>query len=412
MFKKVRASALQFAVLIAVIVFLLLGSFLALTHTHQFFNQSSQLLLEVVEASNQGVLASTSNEEKNLKQQSEIAHVILSESWGGFEKISSAASSGSKEFNSIGLLGAVKGSEKTGVYVADNQLPLVLVGNTQIEGASYISDKGVKAGVISGNYYNGKELIFGPIRRSSGALPSLNEKWLLDTKKWLGYIPQETDSVIVITQKHGNSFSQKTAVVYEQGVLQITGTFRGNILLKSNTEIIVDNAAILEDVFVIAPKITIQKGFKGSGHFLASEQLFLEEDIRLSYPSSLVLVDSNTDVKKRVPKGEAPIYISENSKIHGTIIYLPKESIETHTNTSIQITEKVQLNGDIYCEGNIEIEGDIEGTVYTNRFVSNVSGSTYVNHIFNGKVLGTRISSDFCGLPLDNTKKGIVQWLY
>jgi len=415
--KRIKASALQFAVLISVIVVLLLGSFLTLTYTHQFFKQQSSIVLDVVAASNEGVYKSLVPEQKKISGHSGEKDKMFTEvsenSWGGYRTITSVARNGEKEFTKMALVGTEKRDDKTAIYIGDGQLPLVLAGNTRIEGTAYISDKGVKPGVISGNYYNGKELVLGAIRSSSGSLPGLSPQWENNTKNWLNYVPNGNDSVIELRPQILNSFFNKTAVIYQNEAFDIAETLKGNILIKSDTEVRVKGNAQLENAYVIAPKITIEKGFKGNAHFLAEEQLILEENVKLNYPSSLILIDSNKDFKEPTPKGEEPILIGAQSTLEGVVIYMPKADIEElHANTSIEIAENTQIKGDIYCEGNLELLGTVSGAVYTNRFIANASGSRYVNHIYNGKVFGNKNSSEFCGLPFENSINNIVQWLY
>jgi len=186
----------------------------------------------------------------------------------------------------------------------------------------------------------------------------------------------------------------------------------GNIIIKSNTEIIVTKFAELTDVLLIAPKITVQKGFRGNAHFLASKTIMIEEETTFLYPSSLVLVDINKDFITPILRGEEPIYISEKVNFSGVIIYFPEENPEQHSQTSISLQPETEIVGSIYCQGNMELSGRVKGAIFVERFLVNEFGSRYINHIYNGKILSKQLPKEFCGLPFSEKKKGVVQWLY
>lgn len=414
--KKIKASALQFAILVSVIVALLLGSFMTLTYSHQFFKIQSQFLLDVVQESQLGIEHSNRTE-SSLIDIGEFENENLDVSvdrgfWGGFMTVKSNAVIKTKSFTKMGLVGAGVTNPKTSIYITDPQTPLVLVGNTQIKGTAYVSDKGIKAGVISGNYFQGKELVRGDIKRSNAVLPALDDRWLNGTRRLLDNAFPPGFEMISSSAQNTASFFESTKMIYSTGNLSLTEEYIGNLIIKSDSEIIVSKYARLTDVVLIAPKITVKSGFTGTAHFLANSSIKIEENVHLAYPSSIILIDKNNDLKKNIPKGEEPIYISENTSINGSIIYLPKETSNTHTNTSITLRSNAMVTGSLYCQGNVEILGTVVGPVYTNRFVANEFGSKYINHIYNGRLLGADIAKQYCGLPFKNVKKGVAKWLY
>ncbi|WP_272863456.1 hypothetical protein [Aureisphaera galaxeae] len=414
-FKKIKASALQFAILVSVILALLLGSFITLTHTHQFFGIQSQLFLETISHAHAGMEQSlqsnTQIKDSIVLEQEDHTTILKKGHWGGFLTRSSTSRSKSKSFSQMALVGSTVEEPRTALHVADPQLPLVVVGDTKIEGAAYISDKGIKAGVISGHYYNGKELVRGPIRRSNGSLPELDSQWRTHTEQLLRPGPVLSEFMGTLKEKNTQSFQEPSLVIYEPSTLYLVQECIGNIILKSETEIVVSRLAKLTDVVLIAPKITIERGFKGNAHFLASESIKVNENVLLQYPSSLVILNTKELEDAPIPKGKEPLYISKNSEVHGNIIYLPK-TFENHSNTNVYISEDTFVQGSIYVKGNLGLAGTVMGNAYTQRFVTNEFGSRYINHIYNGKLLGNDLPNVFCGLPFQNKKKGVVKWLY
>ncbi len=414
-FRKIKASALQFAILVSVVLALLLGSFITLTHTHRYFGIQSQLFMDAITQSQMGIEASllpTSKIKDSVVIECEGFTTTLKKGvWGGFTTRSSTATSKTKTFTKKALVGTATETPKIALHVSDPQLPLVVVGDTKIEGTAYISDKGIKAGVISGHYYNGKELVYGSIRRSNASLPKLDPQWQEFTQELLRPGPIPSEFLRDLKDKNQQSFLEPSLVVYEPGTLYLVQECLGNMVIKSETEIVVSRMAKLTDVVLVAPKITIEKGFEGSAHFLSSESLKVEENVTLHYPSSLVLINKKEEESTPIPKGKEPMSISKNARIQGNIIYLPKTS-PNRSNTHVYISEDAVVEGSIYVEGNLGLAGTVVGNAYTQRFITNEFGSRYINHIYNGKLLGNDIPDTFCGLPLENKKKGVAKWLY
>ncbi len=412
---KVKASALQFAILVATMVALFLGAFLTLTHTHRFFADQSQFLMQSVEGANQGVgysLQPDAGIRDSITFQEELLTTTVAKSyWGGFEMIRSRATVRTKSFSKKALTGSALGSQPTSIYMGDDRFPLVLVGNTKIEGTAYISSKGIKPGSIAGHYYTGGNLIDGPIRYSSGSLPRLDAQWSRTIKQWMDFIPG-TEHLVVPQQPVQNSFYEDRMYIYDEGPVTISETYLGNIVIISKTEITVTPEARLQDILVVAPKITLQKGTQGSAHFIANEQIKVEEDVVLSYPSSLVVMYEQPDDNRPVPRGDEPVVVSDFAEVNGNVILQFKKDTLAGSRTHMAFAEEARIRGMVYCQGNIEHKGTIEGSVYTNTFLANESGSVYLNHLYKGKVLANRLHPEYCGLPFQNKQKGIAKWLY
>lgn len=411
---------MQFAILVATIIAILLGSFLTLSKTHLFFNTQSKILQNVIDSANAGIDYSLRKEHviaDSLSMENEIYTTLIKKtSWGGYIKISSTATAKTKSFSKPALTGSKVSDPALGIYLSEDKLPLVLVGNTIIEGDAYVSDQGIKPGIISGHYYNGKELVKGNISTGKGTLPELDAVWLNDLRRLQDYVPSNSDEVIQREAINTNSFFENTQFVYDENKIILNETYIGNIIIKSETEVVITNLARLTDVVVIAPKITIEKGFAGSASFIAKEKIALAENVKLDYPSSLIIVNTQADENIPVPKGEEPIFIADNSIVVGTVIYLDEreEKMDNRMNsfTHIAIAPNGKINGYVYCQGNVELMGTITGAIYANRFLAREFGSVYINHVYNGKVLGRDLDYAFGGLPFKDSDKAIVKWLY
>lgn len=411
---------MQFAILVATIIAVLLGSFLTLSQTHRFFNTQSKILGNVIDSANVGIRYSLEKEhpiDDSILLKNDIYNTSIQKtSWGGFLKVQSTASAKTKSFSKMALTGHTMARPKLALQLSGDKLPLVLVGNTTIEGDAYVSDLGVKAGIISGHYFNGNELVKGNIGSGKGELPKLDPIWLNGLRSILEYVPYDPKEIMEREAINKNSFFDAARFVYDENRIVLNEAYIGNIIIKSAMEIVVAPSAHLTDVTLVAPKITIEEGFNGSASFIASEKITIAENVRLEYPSSLVLVDSEIKEQIPVPKGGEPIFIADGSTVTGTVIFLDKREEKELGNmnsfTHIAIAPEGSVKGHVYCQGNVELMGTVMGTVYTHRFLAREFGSVYINHIYNGRILARDLESGFGGLPLKDSDKAIIKWLY
>lgn len=328
--------------------------------------------------------------------------------WGSFEKVSSIGGTESKSFRKMALLGSHYEGEIPSIYLEDNQLPLVLVGNSRIEGEAFLSEKKVKPGSISGHYYNGEKLVYGKIKDSNSKLPGLEIEWRAYVKKMQDFIPDK-DELLIDLDNLNNSFFKERRIIYQNEKIYLDKNIKGNVIIKSESAIEISRKAQLNQVLLIAPKIIIKGGFEGSLHIIA-EEIKIDENVKLLYPSSLIVMTrpgveiKNSDI---IPE----IEIGANSLFQGNLIFL-KSSENEKINTNVLIGDKVLVEGNIYCEGYIELKGKVIGSLFTKYFVANEGGSKYINHIYNGKILTTGITPEYCGILFKGIKKKVALWLF
>jgi len=413
---KIKASAMQFAILVSVIIAVLLGSFLTLSHTQRLFSTQSTVFLNTIDAANFGIRyglhSKNSFRDSILLESNLINTTIKRKYWGGFTLLESTATVKSKAFKKMALVGSEIPYPNTCLYISESKIPLVLVRNTKIEGTAYISSRGIKSGSMAGHYFNGDELVKGAVYYDAENLPSLDKQWEVYIKHLIDYIPDLNDEVIPIQDENSNSFFNDTNFIFDSDQLVLSEKFIGNIIIKSEKAIRITSQAILTDVTIIAPTIIIENGFKGNASFIASESLIVEEDVSLSYPSALVVVQDEEYIAQ--DNKEISIIISKNTFIGGIVISIPtiKKAQGTRSKVNIDIKSLAVIEGQIYCKGNTQLSGTVKGSVYTNRFVAKKFGSIYVNHIYNGAILANDLHPKFSGLPFRTSNNSIVKWLY
>jgi len=422
---KVKAGAFQFAIMIATIIAVLLSVFLVFVHSHSMFEKKSDVLVETIQQAENTLLASLDD---FSTQRDTIQHLLDEERnttstlhrsyWGMFGKVYAKAATNGKAFEKMAFVsGWQTNDNRTALYLKETNRPLIVVGNTKIEGKAFLPSRGIRAGTISGNSYHGSQLVYGTTFKSNETLPKLPLR-LTDYLTSLQKLPLPVDDTAYVQLAQGktytNSFAMPLKTVFSQGELDLANvTLVGHILVRSNTKITVAASSILTDVLLMAPKIEIESNTKGTFQAIASEQIVVGKDCELRYPSALVVHaeddvevedTSNQELKKH-------IFIDQNTRVKGIICYL-QDNTKHRFEPQIMLKKDASLEGFMYCEQQVELLGSVYGSVVTTGFITKQFGSIYQNHIYNGSISSVALMDAYVGFPLENLESKVMKWLY
>ena len=422
---KLKAGALQFAILISVVVALLLASFLLLTYTQQYLSKRINLTTQTMTLSHNGIayagqqaLAYDLAVNPDIEGIPSDALELRKTHWGIYDKVISTAELKNTSYQKIALLGGqLSTKERPAIHLNETNTPLVLVGNTRIKGNVRLPQQGVRAGNIAGNYFQGNTLINGNIGQSSASLPSL----LPEKRAYLNsLIFNKTpipDSLRIFSETPilEHTFKKNSRWLYRPGVIQLDGTYTNNIIIKSDTLIRISNflpdgqiGAKAANIMLIAPHIEIQQGFRGSLQALASKSITIGDRVQLDYPSALVLWEKGETTTTSTVHTE--ITLGKGSRISGSVVYLGNPT-SADFRPKISIAEGAQIIGEVYCEKSVQLKGSVIGSVFTHIFATAERGSIYQNHIYNGIVDSRPLPESYCGLLTINTSSNLVAWV-
>jgi hypothetical protein len=412
---KLKSGALQFAIYTAAIVALLLLGLILYLHTFKTLQQSTEISTDNIKASHVGF--SEAFEENNISSDTvTISNFInpsqkvksVSSFWGIFQKTSVTAKNRNKVFQKSALLGCTfLTKDRISVYLENTNKPLIVVGNTKIEGNVMIPDQGVQPGYIAGNAYMGNELIYGNIGFSSKNLPKLN-KSLSKSLEELESSSATLYSNFVLDQnaQNINSFLSETKVFYNKNSFSITQDIVGNYIIKSDNTITIKATSKLKDIIIIAPKIIVEDGVIGNFQAIAFNGIQVGKNVKLSYPSALVIHEQN------VLSDDSMLFIDSSSVIKGVLMFVSKKDLLNSFATHIKVSEETKIVGEIYCEGNLELNGSVWGSVYTHQFLTNTAGTIFVNHLYNAEISSDEFPCFYSGILFENQTKNIMKWLY
>ncbi|PRP65878.1 hypothetical protein [Nonlabens agnitus] len=419
---KVNAGALQFTLVVIVLIATLLASFVLFIDIHQKLAFQDVLSGEVIRLTDKGITRSLLDFEKTTRSSNESFYNISgsqlgvsTENWGLLEKVTSSAQIKNKAFSKIALIGAKQiGNKSVVLYMNDTGLPLSVAGNTRIVGDVYLPKQGVKSTTVNNQYYNNTVLIQGKQQTTSG-IPDLSPEFIqlivdyCDSK-----FPISGDQVTVFEAgiDYKNSFHDPLmTLVSSEDVYVKSNELIGNVILYSESKIVLSKASKVEDIILIAPEIIIEDGFKGTVQCFASSKIAVGEQVQLNYPSSLVVYDRQALARTDEPFKNY-IDIGKNTKVAGSIVYYGFKQ-NNNLVPQVLIREDAIVIGEIYCSQNLQLEGTVNGTIYADKFVLEKFGSTYQNHLLNATIDRSGLPKEFIGMVVEENKtKGVAKWLY
>lgn len=418
--KKIKGGALQFVLFIGAVIAVLLLAFISLTYSHRFFQKKGDLVLEAVALANDGVNHLLHNNievndsvylsiEKDNRDQSVVAHKSY---WGLFEKLAVHSKLLHNEYTKVALAGGrFDKRDSYSLFLQENNRPLVLVGNSKLQGKLLLPKDGVRPGNMGGKSFTGTVSPPSDILVSKKQLPVINTSITDHIKMWLeGHFEDEMElATMNYPLRLKNSFKNNTQLIYSDYPIQLTSAeLVGNIIIYSSSGIRIGRETTVKDVIFIAPVIVIEKGFKGALQAIASQKITVESKVTLNYPSALILFNH------KMKNPQATIHLGEHSLVKGAVVYWEEEGKEEQFfNAQVKIDQTAVIEGEVYCSKAVELLGEVRGSITTSYFTVNKFGSVYQNHIYGGRLDVNMLHENYTGLIYDKDQnKKVVKWLY
>jgi hypothetical protein len=423
---KIKSSALQFTVFISVLIALLMAGLILYAYTFIYMKEQSKGAIENIQFSDIGIQALLEQKEFNtdtvqldfIKKENQTIKVHLSQ-WGIFEKGIAISQFRKKKFAKIAVIGSLLNrDESPTLFLQETYNALTVVGTTTVKGIAFLPEQGINSGYIAGQSYYGSQLIYGMVKKSTKELPQ-PKKSLLETIEYdlKEYKPLDQDDYISLEKnsKIINSFLKKTKTIYlKTPIILENKTITGNIIIKSETSIVIKNTSLLKDVILIAPMIEIEDETTGAFQAIASKKIVVGKACKLSYPSALVLFQDNKNNPDEISANpmDNKIFIDTKSIIKGNVCYFQTKTTSDFQ-TQIILEKEANIKGQVYCNGNFDIRGTVSGSIITKQFLANQSGSVFVNHIYNATIENQNIPNIYGGIVLEQEQpKTILKWLY
>jgi hypothetical protein len=393
----VKAHSLLYAIYICLIVSIICSALLYFSNLYNqlnlYYNLQEELYIQNQSVVNFALGNKTALEEILKDEDSGIEGSYQTKSYGLLHLLLAKSSVNNDTVVSAHFVGSFN-TDKTAIHLSNFSRPLTYSGTVKLIGNNQLPSTFIETSYINNNL--NRLLINGKTTVSGINLPEINP----DFKKIFKGIPAQKIAVSEVDKPkdslYFNSFFNETKEINVNSVIGNV-IFKGNFILQSKDSIRVHKNAVLEDVILIAPKITFESGFKGTVQAFATKGIELEEKVTLNYPS-VICVYNESAIE------ESKIKIKRECQITGAIVLFgnPQEMIDKN---SVEIEEDGFVFGDIYCSGKLLLKSKVYGSVYTNRFFYKTASSTYDNMIADIEINATKRPSYFIAIPLFETKK-------
>jgi hypothetical protein len=415
-----RAGALQFVVFIGALIAVLLLTFVLLMSNHALFRHKTQKSIAQLkhiddsfyrfESGDQGV----NTAHYGLLVGDTFQHTQIEKTqWGFFEKVTIRSSMVNDTLVKTGLVGSKLKFSIPALYLEDQSKPLVMVGNSHIQGDAFLPKRGLRKGNIAGisyypetpirgNIFSSDQKLFDTFGIVSNVVRSIRD---LIEDPMIQEVPLLGDNTII------NSFSSPTMLLRGDHVKLRDRQISGNVLIIAESEIFVDRTSKLTDVILVAPRIHIGNEVTGRFQVIATKHIQIGNNVDLSYPSALLLHNSRSPSAMVSIATDPSIDIQPNSIIEGIVGYTGGFKTKSHQ-VDIYLSATSEIKGQVICEGYFDLRGTVDGSVTTRSFIVEEGGSRYINHLLDGRIYRDSLSRAYVGYPVQDDNKSIMQWLY
>ena len=155
---------------------------------------------------------------------------------------------------------------------------------------------------------------------------------------------------------------------------------------------------------MLAPKITVQSGFRGRVQLFARDTVDIQAGCQLAYPSAVGVFST---------AGSPTIILGEETTVAGILVAGSPEASTAAPQIRMHLTSRVQ--GQVYTNGTVLNCGQITGTVMCQRlaYQRGPNDSRYDNHLVDAVIDRTHLPAAFLTSPWLNpgAPREVVQWL-
>ncbi len=326
--------------------------------------------------------------------------------WGVFDRISITGERQTFKENYSVLTGyEIKTPEMPSLYF-ENRDVLKIGGSTLITKKANVPQKGVERAYINSKGKTRSKLIDGKVERFSRKSKSIMSTIdVLQLEPGIGteintgrVIPYEPD------KNYYNSFANEVLILDVGSSGIVNSKIKGHIKIIANDSIAITNQASLNQVQIISPKIRIETNFKGNAQCFASQFIYVEKGVELSYPSVLFLHADSIN---------SGIILDEHSKIEGVVVAF-KNKYERSLNPQVEFRKTSKIVGQVITHQlNTQPSGILYGSLFLNTMFLKTKSSIYTNHLLDTEININKLPEERLGVNLQDYsgKQRIINWL-
>jgi len=332
--------------------------------------------------------------------------------WGAFDiGVAKAMIQQDTLYKIFSIANSIDSTKWAAIYIPNNNRPISLSGKTKIIGNAFIPPAGINLAYIHNRPYTGdKRLIIGTRQNSEANLPLLDGSRIRCFKKLL---QQDHGTHSNLPDSLKSSFLSPARIFNEGSeVKTVSNTLlSGNIIIFSDTTLVIDSTAVLDNVMAFAKSISVKGGFHGRCQFFATDTMSIAPNCRFDYPSCLGILKFDST---SVVSDQSKITFYGKNSFSGLIFTYEKK--QSKTPPLVHISGGTKMRGMIYSQGYVEFQNfaEVDGSVFADKFLYQSVFTRYENYINNTTINANMLSSYFLTsemFPVASRRKKVLQWL-
>lgn len=288
---------------------------------------------------------------------------ISKRAWGFLEVVRTQIFNAQESFSQHYLMGWSRDHQDPILYLRNNDEPLKISGNTQLDGTVYTSEAKVKKVSVNGQQ---------SLNAVHNGTQRLSKKTITPYELPSNFVPDSWQEGFVEALENNlliNRFDEPTVVFNVANALADV-TLKGNVIVQTTDTLRIKKSAILEDVIILAPKVILEDDFQGSLQVVASTQIETGKNVTLNYPSVLVVSGNSGQLDR--------INIGEQTTISGAVI-ITGQGLASEKMQELVVQKDALVQGLLYCDGILELYGNAQGTVYSSALLHKTQSTRYSN---------------------------------
>ncbi|MBB5620116.1 hypothetical protein HDE69_001154 [Pedobacter cryoconitis] len=409
-----KAGALYFAIVVAFFIAIITASLIMLAAHFRTSYMKEMRYARLLNNLNSGVAylltdgdMPTSKKEIDLFGKQSDSVIIERKNWGVYDLAVVRAHILGDTIGKVFFTGINTEKDLDVLYLSDEDRPVSVSGRTLLIGNGMLPKAGIKQSYAEGKPYTGiKQLLDGKITSSNRTLKGLNNNMVKELESKL-----KTNGKLLETFKLARlkvSFKDSTRIFKLLPGKRIDEELIGNIILISDTSVVISATAKLNNVQVYAQSVTVESGFKGKCQIFARDSVVVGDQVSFDYPSTIGVVRMAGAVD------QPSITFGEGLLFNGIIFSY--EDKRSPMQTLISFGKGNRLNGELYSTGLVKVQKGMfmAGKVSCNRFIMQTPVTLYENFlidvVFNRKARSKYYMSSrlFEGQAKE---KGVLEWL-
>ena len=413
----IKAGALLYAMFLVVVSTITCSSFILYNYHSNYFItgllKKEQMIKDIYSGIN---YAMTENMKYGVPVQidlfdNEKSKVEVEKThWGAFNRYRASAEMKHYKVEKMALSGGGLTDQKA-LYLVETNKALSLCGKTIIKGDCYLPKAGVKRAYVEGKNFYGTKLIQGTKYNSNKKLPEIQLDLIDRNSTFFQTVNPQNDSLVEWDEffeedSISNSFALSTTLLYSASVIHVKDQLiSGNIILQSDKGIVFESQSKVSSIVVYAPYVHIKEGFSGNLQVFASDSIRLENEVVLSYPSLLGLINKGHNK-------EGKVWVGEDCKVNGGL-FLYKQFLERKTRGLLSVGANSEITGEVYSSDLLELKGSVTGSVYCRNFYLKTASSVYENHLIDATINRVDLPDEYVAPMLTDELKSeqVIQWL-